>query len=232
MVRSVLLCVLLLPEFAIAQTLSGTVQVVDGDSLSLSGQSVRLFGIDAPEGEQTCIRESTTWACGEESANQLRLMIANNRVECRGQGNDDYGRIVAVCWANGYELNKTMVRQGWATAFQRYSDAYAADETMAKAEHRCIWTSTFELPEQYRLGHQAPQRERQISFRSQPRRAPPVSSSFQGCVIKGNRNRKGQWIYHLPGMPYYDVTRAEEIFCTEAEAQVAGYRRAIVRPLG
>jgi hypothetical protein len=46
---------------------------------------------------------------------------------------------------------------------------------------------------------------------------------------KGNRNRKGQWIYHVPGMPYYDATRAEEVFCTEAEARAAGYRRAIVR---
>ena len=50
------------------------------------------------------------------------------------------------------------------------------------------------------------------------------------CSIKGNRNRKGQWIYHVPGMPYYDRTRPEEVFCTEAEARAAGYRRAIVRP--
>ena len=49
------------------------------------------------------------------------------------------------------------------------------------------------------------------------------------CAIKGNRSRRGDWIYHLPGMPYYEATRAEEIFCTEAQAQAAGYRRAIVR---
>jgi hypothetical protein len=48
-------------------------------------------------------------------------------------------------------------------------------------------------------------------------------------MIKGNRNRKGQWIYHVPGMPYYEQTRAEEMFCTEAEARAAGYRRAKVR---
>ena len=30
-------------------------------------------------------------------------------------------------------------------------------------------------------------------------------------------------------MPCYDATRAEEVFCTEAEARAAGYRRAIVR---
>jgi hypothetical protein len=30
-------------------------------------------------------------------------------------------------------------------------------------------------------------------------------------------------------VPYYDATRAEEVFCTEGEALAAGYRRAIVR---
>lgn len=49
------------------------------------------------------------------------------------------------------------------------------------------------------------------------------------CRIKGNHSRRGDWIYHLPGMPYYDATRAEAYFCTEAQAQAAGYRRAIVR---
>jgi hypothetical protein len=50
-----------------------------------------------------------------------------------------------------------------------------------------------------------------------------------GRGIKGNRNRKGQWICHLPGMPCHGRTRPEEVFCTEAEARAAGYRRAIVR---
>jgi hypothetical protein len=48
------------------------------------------------------------------------------------------------------------------------------------------------------------------------------------CVIKGNRGLHG-WIYHVPGMPYYAETRAEEVFCSEAAARAAGYRRAIVR---
>jgi hypothetical protein len=47
-------------------------------------------------------------------------------------------------------------------------------------------------------------------------------------MIKGNRGSNG-WIYHLPGMPYYGRTRAEEMFCSEAAAQAAGYRRAKVR---
>ncbi|MFL0197417.1 hypothetical protein ACJDU8_17880 [Clostridium sp. WILCCON 0269] len=49
------------------------------------------------------------------------------------------------------------------------------------------------------------------------------NSSGQG-LIKGNINSKGEKIYHLPGDPYYDRTKAEKWFNTEAEAQAAGYR--------
>ena len=90
------------------------------------------------------------------------------------------------------------------------------------------------MPSDYRQSGDAPVPVRSKS--AQKRSAPRVVSrddwsgrASGGCNIKGNRNRKGQWIYHVPGMPYYDATRAEEVFCTEAEARAAGYRRAIVR---
>lgn len=72
--------------------------------------------------------------------------------------------------------------------------------------------------------------EPRAAARSRTRQPRQTYSSPSGCVIKGNRSRRGEWIYHLPGMPYYDVTRPEEMFCSEREAQAAGYRRAIVRP--
>jgi hypothetical protein len=45
-------------------------------------------------------------------------------------------------------------------------------------------------------------------------------------VIKGNHSRRGEWIYHLPGKPYHNETRAEQMFCSEEEAMAAGYRRS------
>ena len=134
------------------------------------------------------------------------------------------------CWADGFELNRTMVEQGWATAFRKYSQDYVADEARAKAQRRGIWSSSFELPEEYRRAQAQRAAAPQTSAAPPARRAAPTLPSVKGCVIKGNRNRKGQWIYHVPGMPYYDQTRPEEIFCSEADAQKAGYRRAIVRP--
>jgi endonuclease YncB( thermonuclease family) len=225
----ILLALIILPFAgpALAQQISGPAEVVDGDSLTVAGRPIRLFGIDAPEGNQTCERGGAQWHCGEESANQLRSLIEGHDVHCQGQGVDQYGRVLAVCSSNGFDLNRTMVEAGWATAFQRYSEDYVTAEVRAKAAKLGLWSSIFDLPEVYRMQQEAPA-PKEAPARVAPRRA-QSQAHFEGCVIKGNRNRRGQWIYHLPGMPYYNVTRAEEMFCTEADAQAAGYRRAIVR---
>jgi endonuclease YncB( thermonuclease family) len=222
--RSILAALLVItaPVQAAAETLSGPAEVIDGDTLAVEGRKIRLFGIDAPELRQTCDRNGEAWACGEESARQLEELVASNPVECTGYEMDQYGRLVAVCRSGGFELNKTLVEQGWATAFRTYSDDYVVSETRAKMARRGIWSSAFDLPQSYRLAQLPQEPERTREARGQ-------QASQGGCVIKGNRNRRGEWIYHLPGMPYYDATRAEEMFCSEADARAAGYRRAIVR---
>lgn len=121
-----------LPVPAFAETVSGGADVVDGDTLVIEGRHVRLFGIDAPETAQTCERNGETWACGEESVRQLTQLIGTQPVTCRGSEVDQYSRLLAVCHAGRFELNRTLVQHGWATAFHSYSDAYAADETRAK----------------------------------------------------------------------------------------------------
>ena len=54
------------------ETISGPVRVVDGDSLHVGTTEVRLFGVDAFEGRQVCVRDGNPWRCGEAAANQLR----------------------------------------------------------------------------------------------------------------------------------------------------------------
>ncbi|MCC3375471.1 phospholipase D family protein [Cohnella sp. REN36] len=56
-----------------------------------------------------------------------------------------------------------------------------------------------------------------------------AAASVAPCTapeIKGNINAKGDKIYHVPGGASYDRTKAEEMFCTEADAEAAGFRRA------
>jgi hypothetical protein len=97
-----------------------------------------------------------------------------------------------------------------------------------------MWAGTFQMPSDYRHAGDAPVPVR--SKTAPERRVSRAVSSDDwsgrasgGCNIKGNRNRKVQWIQGVPGVPRYDGTRADGVFCTGAEARAAGYRRAIVR---
>ncbi len=51
----------------------------DGDSFFIGQQEVRMQGIDAPEGRQTCTRDGRDWRCGEEARRTLERLLAANR---------------------------------------------------------------------------------------------------------------------------------------------------------
>lgn len=216
---------------AVAQPLiSGLGRAKDGDSLMVGRTEVRLHGIDAPEWDQSCKRGGNSYACGEESAEALSRLVTGKQLMCAPVTIDEHGRTVARCSAGGIDVNRTMVERGHATAFRHYSDEYADAELAAKTAKRGIWAGTFTNPQAWRQHGEGGSPAKAASTRGPRAAAPPRSWGSRGdCRIKGNRNRKGEWIYHLPGMPYYEGTRAEDLFCTEAEARAAGYRRAVVR---
>lgn len=204
--------------------------MVDGDTLAIADRSVRLEGIDAPELDQKCTRDGQEWGCGEEAAAQLRSLIEGQIVSCQDQGSDAHGRLLATCHANGLELGATMVEYGWATAYRSYSSTYVGHEHRAQSARQGIWRSEFVLPEHHRIAkaEAATPTASQVRPSSRQGRPQAPNEGSLGCTIKGNRSRRGDWIYHLPGMQYYEATRPEEIFCTEAEARAAGYRRSKV----
>ena len=45
----------LLPAVALAEDITGTASVIDGDTIDIHGTRIRLHGIDAPESRQTCL---------------------------------------------------------------------------------------------------------------------------------------------------------------------------------
>lgn len=221
-----------------AETFWGLGKAKDGDSLLVGSREVRLFGVDAPEFDQFCQRAGAAWACGSEAANKLSELVTGKEVHCQAIATDQYARTLAKCSVGAVDVNRAMVAAGFAVAYRRYSSEYVTAEGSAKVNHRGLWGGQFELPESYRaegVTTATPAKtsrstsERSIS-RSRTRSSDWAGRARANCNIKGNQNRRGQWIYHLPGMPYYDQTRPEQIFCSEAEAQAAGYRRAIVRP--
>jgi endonuclease YncB( thermonuclease family) len=210
-----------------APTFAGIAKSIDGDSLYVGSREVRLFGIDAPEYHQTCTRDRHPWNCGAEAAKQLSNIVNGKMVNCVAVDTDEHGRTVARCSAGAIDINRVMVATGYATAYRHYSMDYVPVEERAKANHLGVWSGTFENPREFREdeGLSGPAARNRQGRQS---RGPAFNSKKHGCVIKGNRGPHG-WIYHLPGMPYYAQTRAEQMFCSEADAQAAGYRRAIVK---
>lgn len=196
--------------------LSGAATVIDGDTLDIDGQRVRLEGIDAPETSQTCPRRWLGWwNCGKAATKELVSLTAGRRVSCTNGGLDKYGRILGICTAGGDEINSTMVRAGMAWAFVKYSTAYVNVEAEAKAANAGVWQGEAEAPWIYR----------EKRWQSAEQTAP------DGCAIKGNVTGNGQ-IYHMPWSPWYakvkvDAAKGERWFCSETEAQKAGWRAAI-----
>ena len=97
--------------------------VTHGDSIWVSGSRIRLFGIDAPESQQLCLAGGQRWRYGLSATRSLRKVIAGRPVVCTERDRDSYGRVVAVCHVNGQHINASMVSQGMAVAYTKYSRA-------------------------------------------------------------------------------------------------------------
>lgn len=135
---------------AVAETISGTASVIDGDTVEIHGQRIRLFGLDAPEGRQPCTRDGNPWRCGPAAANALADMIGHQPLTCDQRDIDRYGRIVAVCMVGGEDVGQWMVREGWAMAYRQYSKAYIEDENAARAMRIGLWSGEFMPPWEWR----------------------------------------------------------------------------------
>lgn len=196
----------------------GLARIVDGDTLEITGTKIRMHGIDAPESKQSCQANGKTYQCGQKATVALTQLISSSSVRCEEKDQDRYGRVVAVCFVGQINLNAALVSQGWALAYRRYSMDYVGDETEAKTSKHGLWAGTFTAPWDWRRG-------KRIAAFQQP------STTVNGCEIKGNVSSKGSKIFHVPGGRYYEQTRIDEAkgerwFCSEAEAEVAGWRRS------
>ena len=117
----------------------GKPRVINGDTIEIGGERIRLFGIDAPEAHQTCMADGKEWACGQEAIFALAFEMAEHWVTCKGDTRDENGLLVAVCYVGPYDLNARIVRGGWALASRRDSMDYVAEESEARTAMRGLW---------------------------------------------------------------------------------------------
>ena len=123
-----------------AQTVTGSATVSDGDTLTVAGETIRLFGIDAPELGQSCEgKGGAPWPCGAWAQDVLAGMVAGRHVTCAGRERDRYDRLVAVCTVDGGDLGEAMVEEGAAHAYRRYALDYVDAEKRAFVAARGLW---------------------------------------------------------------------------------------------
>ena len=136
-----------------ADPLTGIASVIDADTIELHGTRIRLVGIDAPEGRQTCDLDGQPWRCGQAAALALADHIEGKTLDCRGDDLDRYGRRLTVCYIGTEDVNGWLVSEGWAMAYRRYSVAYVPQEDSARIGRRGIWAGTFQMPWDWRKAH-------------------------------------------------------------------------------
>ncbi len=139
----------------VAELLGGAARAADGDTLTLGGRRIRLSGMDAPELTQSCRRGEEDWLCGASARSHLAEMLRRGDIACSLIGTDKYSRTLARCRLGEEDVGERMVRDGLAVSYGDYEQA----EALARAEGKGLWSSTFEMPQDWRRQHGRPQEE-------------------------------------------------------------------------
>lgn len=137
-------------ESKAGQPLVGQASVIDGDTIEIHGIRIRFSGIDAPESQQTCELNGTSYLCGQRAALALSNFIGTHVVNCSKTGTDRWRRVIAKCFSGGIDLSSWMVSNGWAIAYRKYSMDYVPDEERARTQKIGIWGGPFVAPEEWR----------------------------------------------------------------------------------
>ena len=143
------------------KTIYGEPEIIDGDTVHINNNKIRLHAIDAPEINQTCTKDQIIWNCGMQSKNFLKQIIDEEKITCRTTGRDKYKRYIGICykWKRNFlwrkrndiiDLNREMVLRGWAIAYRYYSLDYIIEEEIAKNNRNGMWIGEFEEPYLFR----------------------------------------------------------------------------------
>ena len=81
---------------------------------------------------------------------KLSEKIGNHKINCISSNKDKYKRYLATCFKENINLNKWLVRNGYAVSYKRYSKLYIQDENHARANKLGVWEGTFQRPEKWR----------------------------------------------------------------------------------
>jgi endonuclease YncB( thermonuclease family) len=135
-----------------AETIAGRAAVIDGDTLEIHGERIRILDIDAPESRQACEDDDgVAWRCGQQAALALADWIDQQPVTCETTRKDRYRRWLARCGVGGVDLATWMAGHGWAVPYRDCKcDIVRAASEEAELARVGIWSGTFVMPWEWR----------------------------------------------------------------------------------
>jgi endonuclease YncB( thermonuclease family) len=225
-----------LPATSDAADITGIPKIREGDQLQIGNHRIRLGGIDAPAVDQLCLNtRAERWTCGVAARDELIKRFGAKSWTCRTRAvADRRGRTVARCEADGEDIQKWLVSNGWALTQTRLSRDYETHEKAAREAKAGMWQGAFIALWDWRIRNkktavlgavQPPENARAVLLASA---SGPVAPS-PDCTIKGNVNRSGECIYHQPTSRWYakiemKISKGTRWFCSVEEAEAAGCR--------
>lgn len=138
------------------KSFSGKTFVLDGDSIKVGVNEVRLVEIDAPEYSQKCFDEKKQeYACGQISRDFLIKLAGGKEVKCFYAQKDKYDRFLGKCWVGEISINQEILKNGMAVIynFAEVDEKMVGFESDAKTKKIGIWRGAFQLPKDYRKEH-------------------------------------------------------------------------------
>ena len=134
-------------------TIAGAALALDGGTLIVSGQTLRLEDIDAPPASLVCRDGAWKYRCGDEAKFALATAVGSGPVECVHPHSVAGGQLAALCRNEaGLDIAAIQVENGWAVNDIRRSSRYIAEEMRARASSSGLWGNDFA---QHELGRQA-----------------------------------------------------------------------------
>lgn len=233
---------LLLTCLSATSGLAATAVVKDAGTVQLGNTTYRLDGIDAPAIDQLCTDEhADVWSCGVEARDQLVKLIGGKPVHCDDIGVDPSfkKRRLGVCKIEGdpTSLSQLLLQKGYALNLEGSATGrFKPDEATAKDNRAGLWKGCFVAPREFRqakkdgalLGNSCPaDRDTQIRAALFPDELPmPASCNIKGKYAVRARVTGNIGIYHLQACRSYPGLAQDRWFCSEEDAQAAGFRRA------
>lgn len=129
-------------------TIDGAIiKVYDGDTITLQAQGkrhkIRLYGLDAPEIAQSFGVKARDYL--------LQLCPLHTKALVTIKNTDKYGRIVGIVSCNNTNVNAKLVKDGYAWAYQDYTQAYLPLELYARVKNLGLWSEKNPIkPSDYR----------------------------------------------------------------------------------